>query len=78
MKDHLGFRMVARLFAWGLDFWHRWISPGLPPLCRFEPSCSQYAAQALRRHGLWKGGWLSFKRVLRCRPGCPGGHDPVP
>ena len=54
------------------------ISPLLPPRCRFHPTCSQYAIEALQRHGVIRGLALSFKRIIRCHPGCPGGHDPVP
>ncbi|MCA9321256.1 MAG: membrane protein insertion efficiency factor YidD [Planctomycetes bacterium] len=50
----------------------------MPLCCRFEPSCSSYAMEALRRHGAWRGGWLTVRRVLRCQPWCEGGHDPVP
>lgn len=54
------------------------ISPVLPNACRFYPTCSQYAIEALTRHGLFKGGFLSIKRILRCHPLCDGGYDPVP
>ncbi|MGJ8667992.1 MAG: membrane protein insertion efficiency factor YidD [Oceanococcus sp.] len=54
------------------------ISPLLPPRCRFYPSCSNYSLEAIRRHGVMRGLALSFKRVIRCHPGCPGGCDPVP
>jgi putative membrane protein insertion efficiency factor len=54
------------------------LSPLLPAACRFEPTCSTYAVQALQRHGALKGSWLACKRVLRCRPGGGGGADPVP
>ncbi|MGB4269530.1 MAG: membrane protein insertion efficiency factor YidD [Spirochaetota bacterium] len=54
------------------------ISPVLPNACRFYPTCSQYAIEALTRHGLFKGGFLSVKRILRCHPFCDGGYDPVP
>lgn len=58
---------------------YRWcISPLLPMSCRFHPSCSAYAEEALARHGLWRGGWLSARRLCRCGPWHPGGHDPVP
>lgn len=54
------------------------LSPLLGPRCRFHPSCSQYALEALERHGPVKGGWLALRRISRCHPLNPGGHDPVP
>ena len=54
------------------------ISPMLGPRCRFHPTCSQYAIEALQTHGAVKGSWLALRRVLRCHPLHPGGHDPVP
>jgi len=48
-----------------------------PQACRFYPSCSEYSIQALKRHGFFKGGWLSIRRLLRCHPFNPGGYDPV-
>jgi putative membrane protein insertion efficiency factor len=54
------------------------ISPVLPPSCRFTPSCSQYAREALERHGAVKGSWLAARRLARCHPWNPGGYDPVP
>lgn len=53
-------------------------SPWLGSACRFTPTCSQYALQALERHGPAAGSYLMARRLLRCHPGCPGGHDPVP
>jgi len=54
------------------------VSPQLPPSCRFYPSCSHYAEEAISKHGSFKGLWLSVKRVIRCNPWSAGGHDPVP
>ena len=53
------------------------VSPFLPPACRFEPTCSDYAQQAVEKYGAVKGTWLGVKRILRCQPFCKGGHDPV-
>ncbi|MDR2565471.1 MAG: membrane protein insertion efficiency factor YidD [Bifidobacteriaceae bacterium] len=58
--------------------YQRWISPLFAPRCRFYPSCSEYAATALREHGLIKGGGLAVGRLLRCQPFNPGGVDHVP
>ena len=61
-----------------IRLYQRAVSPLLGPCCRFYPSCSEYAVQALRRHGARKGIFLSIRRVLRCHPFHPGGVDPVP
>lgn len=61
-----------------LGFYKRWISPLLPAACRFEPSCSAYAREALEIHGVLRGSALTLRRLLRCQPFCRGGFDPVP
>lgn len=61
-----------------IGFYRKCISPLLPPMCRFTPTCSEYAIIALRRYGFFKGLFLSIKRILRCRPGGKSGYDPVP
>ena len=54
------------------------ISPLLPPVCRYYPSCSQYMVEAVRKHGTFKGGWIGTRRLLRCAPWGRHGYDPVP
>ncbi len=70
--------LLARPLIWLVRGYQLAISPMLPPSCRFYPSCSHYAIEALQRHGPIKGLWLSLRRVGRCNPWHPGGHDPVP
>jgi len=59
-------------------FYRRGLSPLRPPCCRYVPTCSQYALEALEKYGALKGSWLALKRVLRCHPFHRGGYDPVP
>lgn len=66
------------LVLWPLRVYRYAISPLMGPHCRFEPTCSAYAEQAVVRHGVLRGTWLTARRLVRCHPGCPGGHDPVP
>ncbi|MGH3829414.1 MAG: membrane protein insertion efficiency factor YidD [Pseudonocardiaceae bacterium] len=72
-----GSRLTALLIA-GVRTYQREISPRRAPCCHFTPSCSEYAAQALQTHGARRGGWLTLKRLGRCRPRTPTTHDPVP
>ena len=65
-------------FALGaIRLYQQTISRLLPPSCRFYPSCSEYAVQAIDRHGIRRGGWLALRRLSRCNPFNPGGYDPV-
>ena len=61
-----------------IRFYQDAISPQLGTACRYEPSCSHYAHEAIDRHGVLRGGWLALRRLGRCHPGRPGGYDPVP
>lgn len=70
--------MLERIVLGLLKFYKREISPCLPPSCRYLPTCSEYAMQAVARYGVWKGGFLAIKRLLRCHPFHKGGYDPVP
>ncbi len=70
--------LVARLLTAAIVAYRRWVSPALPARCRFYPSCSAYAQEALARHGAARGTALAVRRLLRCHPFHPGGFDPVP
>ncbi|HQV74186.1 MAG: membrane protein insertion efficiency factor YidD [Flavobacteriales bacterium] len=73
---------MGKLLAWPLIVlvkgYQFLISPLLPGVCRYEPSCSEYGLQALRMHGAWWGSWLTLKRFISCNPWGGHGHDPVP
>ncbi|MBC7263869.1 MAG: membrane protein insertion efficiency factor YidD [Chloroflexi bacterium] len=69
---------MARVVLSLIRLYQRAVSPVLPTVCRFEPSCSQYGYEAIERYGLLKGGWMAIKRLARCHPLHPGGYDPVP
>lgn len=70
--------MAAKIVLALLRFYQYAISPLKPPMCRYVPSCSQYALEAVRRYGALKGGYLAVKRLARCHPWGGCGHDPVP
>ena len=68
-------RRVLVAFVQG---YRMFLSPLLPPSCRYTPTCSAYALEALERHGALRGSWLTVRRIARCHPFRPGGYDPVP
>lgn len=71
-------RFLQWLLLGLIRFYQRAISPYLPPCCRYTPTCSQYALEAVKKYGPFKGGYLALRRILRCNPFHPGGYDPVP
>jgi putative membrane protein insertion efficiency factor len=74
--------MLKKILAYPIVLFIRFyqitISPYTPSACRFQPTCSQYALQALKKHGIFRGGQLALKRILSCHPWGGSGHDPVP
>jgi putative membrane protein insertion efficiency factor len=70
--------IVRRIPLFLLRGYKRFISPLLPPMCRFEPTCSVYTMQAVEKYGTLRGTWLGMRRLARCHPFNPGGWDPVP
>lgn len=71
-------RLLILLLCLPIRFYQRFISPLFPPCCRFTPTCSQYALEAIRKHGPIKGLYLAIRRILRCYPWGGSGYDPVP
>lgn len=70
---------MKRAMLWLIRFYQRGISPYRAPCCRFTPTCSAYAYEAIQKYGAWKGGWLALRRLLRCHPFYKGDYfDPVP
>ena len=70
--------MLRAIFLTIIRFYQSAISPLTPPTCRFSPSCSRYALEAIERYGAGKGGWMTLRRILRCHPFGGKGYDPVP
>ncbi len=70
--------MAARLLLVSIRFYQRFVSPALPASCRYYPTCSSYAVEALQRHGAVRGSWMALRRIGRCHPWHAGGYDPVP
>lgn len=70
--------MAAKLLLMLIRFYQYAVSPLIPPRCRYVPTCSQYAVEAVRKYGALKGGLLAAKRIARCHPWGGSGHDPVP
>ncbi|MGM9746950.1 MAG: membrane protein insertion efficiency factor YidD [Paludibacteraceae bacterium] len=71
-------RFLTKLLVWPIRFYQVAISPHFPAACRYTPTCSQYAIEALRKYGPLKGLWLATRRILRCHPWGGSGYDPVP
>lgn len=71
-------KIIAIPFIWFVRFYQVAISPYTPSSCRYEPTCSHYALEALKTHGLFSGGVLAVKRIFSCHPWSKGGYDPVP
>ena len=71
-------KFFGKLLILPIRFYQRFISPLTPPACRYTPTCSQYAVEAIRRHGPARGLWLAIKRISRCHPWGGSGYDPVP
>ena len=69
---------MKRLLLLLVHVYRSGISPLLPPSCRYYPTCSAYALEAIERYGAWRGGWMALPRILRCHPFHKGGYDPVP
>ena len=69
---------MSRIVLALIRFYQLAINPWLPPRCRYQPTCSQYAIEAVQKHGALKGGWLALRRIGRCHPWGSSGYDPVP
>lgn len=69
---------MKAIFLASIRFYRAFLSPMFPPSCRYVPTCSAYALEAITRYGARRGGWLALKRICRCHPFHKGGYDPVP
>jgi putative membrane protein insertion efficiency factor len=69
---------MKRIALLAIHFYRKAVSPWLPPSCRYYPTCSAYAVEAIEKYGFFRGGLLTTKRILRCHPFHTGGYDPVP
>jgi len=69
---------MTKILIAAVKFYQKFLSPLKPPTCRFFPTCSAYAIEALQKYGWRRGTFLTIKRILRCQPFCKGGYDPVP
>lgn len=70
--------IIGGAFILIIKFYRKFISPLLPPACRYKPTCSAYGLEAIQKYGPFKGGWLTIKRIMSCHPWGGHGHDPVP
>lgn len=70
--------LIAKIMLGLIRFYQYAVSPLIPPRCRYTPTCSQYALEAVKKYGALEGGWLAVKRIARCHPFGGSGHDPVP
>jgi hypothetical protein len=77
-KEKQGLGLAARSAIGAIGLYQRFASPQMGSRCRYLPTCSRYAAEAIAAHGLWRGSWLALRRLGRCHPFREGGHDPVP
>jgi len=70
--------MMARILIWIVKAYQLALSPFFGQQCRFYPTCSQYALEAIQKHGALRGSYYTVRRLVRCHPWCAGGHDPIP
>ncbi len=71
-------KIIKQILILLVRFYQKFLSPLCPGVCRYQPTCSQYMIEAIEKHGIFKGLWLGFKRLMRCHPWGGSGYDPVP